>query len=87
MSEKPFTYEQCSGCTAVSWMWSKNERGFCSGIIKDPKPKCDVLRFCLLDNKDSDYVDLRVAEALDMSAVLAAVASEYLRKVKKSPLW
>lgn len=88
MPERPFKYEQCSECIVVAWMWSaKNERGFCSGIVKEPNPKCDVVRFCLLEKKVADTIDLSVSEAFDIAAVMATAASQYLRKIKKSPDW
>ena len=80
MEEKPFKTEDCDGCIAVDWSWARNQRGFCSGIVKEPKPKEDVLRFCLLDENNADYVDLRLDEALTISGILASCSSNYIKK-------
>lgn len=78
--EKPFKTEDCSGCISIDWSWASNKRGFCSGFVKKPKPKEDVLRFCLLDKDHASVIDLGVDEALTISSILATCASNYIKK-------
>ena len=84
--ERPFKTEDCNGCICVDWSWASNERGFCSGFVKKPKPKEDVLRCCFLDKDRATALDLTVSEALTMSSVLATSASDYIKKRLKKRL-
>ena len=82
MVERPFEYEQCANCQCIDWSWASNERGFCAGHVKNPNPSIDVIRFCLLDKKESDYVDFSFSEALTVSGILAVASEKYIEKLK-----
>lgn len=70
----PYVSEDCENCIPVTWCWANNERGFCGGIVKQPKPECDVVRFCLVGKKTCDFIDVTVSEAFDIASVFATVA-------------
>lgn len=78
--EKPFKTEDCEGCICVDWTLAANNRGFCSGFVKEPKPKEDVLRFCFLDKDHATAIDLEVDEALTIASILASCSSDYIKK-------
>ena len=79
--DRPFTYEECSECDLIQWALAENERGFCTGCVKNPSPKEDVLRFCLIDRKESKVFDLAIDEAFTIASVLITAGCDYLKKV------
>lgn len=76
----PYIYEHCSEYVPNYWSWAENNRGFCSGFVKKPNPKEDVLRFCLCDSKGNFVIDVALDEAFEIAAVLTTTACDYIKK-------
>lgn len=78
--ERPFRSEHCDDCICVTWSFANNERGMCCGIVKNPNPVEDVIRFCLIDFQDAQYLDLTVSEALITASHLSETAFRYIKE-------
>ena len=82
---RPFEYELCSNCICKDWSLDSNNKGFCSGYVKNPRPKTDVLRFCTVHENHAEAIDLEVGEAYEIASILASTASSFLKdKLKKT---
>ena len=82
MSEPSIKYDQCDTCTCVDFTVDKENKGFCCGIVKQPNPKEDVLRFCLVGSEKADYIGLTIDEAFEIASLLAHVGSHYIKRRK-----
>lgn len=76
-------FEHCSTCERVDYSWASNERGFCCGIVKNPKHRKhlnDIIRFCLIDMNGAESLELSLEEAFDIASILTTVACHFIEK-------
>jgi len=70
----------------VDWALALDGKGFCSGFVKNPQPESDVLRLCFLNKGTSTFFDHTLDEAFTVASILAASASEFIKKHVKGKL-
>lgn len=75
--------EGCKGCIKIGDVSYSDGYYTCSGIVRKPKPKNDVIRLCQVpphkSGDDVEYTDMTLDEALDDSFLLSKAVSHYLK--------
>lgn len=68
----------CEGCAKVVSKEYSDTKSFCGGIVREPNPQQDVIRYCFKDGEEIlECDDLHVVEALDLSSLLTMVVAHY----------
>lgn len=81
--KRPFETEACSNCVCVAWNMANNKRGICTGFVKKPNPKVDILRLCFVDKQKVKHLSITLIEAMDITSLLSNLVAEYLDKQTK----
>lgn len=74
----------CKNCNKLANVpFSDDSYYYCGGIVKHPKPKFDVVRFCIVKNGKRRVTDLAPDEAIAMSTVLNSLVHAFMQENKE----